>query len=134
MTNGATNAVTDGGTHCKHSNRTTLAIVVTVDATALIFAIGTVGATGRSGVPCKHSNRTALAIVFATDHFALIFAISTGGAGGRSGVHCKHSNRTAPTQSARKIRMLLRLTSWAGEAIVLANIAGAKKLLIRVEI
>jgi hypothetical protein len=76
-----------------------------------------------SGVPCKHSNRTALAIVFAIDQIALIFAIATEGAGGRSGVHCKHSNRTAPTQSARKIGMLLILASWTGEAIVLANVA-----------
>ena len=122
MTNGATNAVTDGGTHCKHSNRTTLAIVVTVDATALIFAIGTVGATGRSGVPCKHSNRTTLAIVFAVDQIALIFAIGTDTALADFGILCKRSNRAAPTHRSREIGMPLVLAILAGETNVVANI------------
>lgn len=89
-TDGATNA--DGGILCKHPNRTTLAIVFTVDHVALIFAIVAIGATGRSGVPCKHPNRTVIATVFVIDHFALVFAIGTAGATGRSGVSCKHSN------------------------------------------
>ena len=53
---GATNAVTGGGSPCKHPDRTTLAIVFTVDTIALIFAIGAKCATGRGGVPGKHPN------------------------------------------------------------------------------